>query len=259
MRKTIYTFVCFLIYQFLSAGIALVWVNAERLNDATTTEMLMPDGVTLGISMFVCSFLLLLLLWYFRLIRRRPINRGVSLKLSDGGIAVVGFISLSFGLSILLSPFQLDDGGQMAVFAGMKDNVLCLLLLAVVGPLIEEVVFREGIMRHLISGKVHPLLAAAGSAALFAIIHGNAAQAVPAFILGFVFGLYYLRTGDIRLCLFLHIVNNTLALLLLYFPEGENAISELPSSLQICVGLTGLGIGALVTWRETFKKKRQSV
>ncbi len=255
MIKAVYTFIGFLLYQFVSFGLAYLWVNAERLNNTPHTEINTPDSITLGISMLICSLPFIFFLWISHLIRRNPVNSGIRLNIQTWTVSIIGFIVFSLGFSLILSPLQLDDAGQMGVFANMTDNIFCILLLTIIGPLTEELVFREGIMRHFIEKKAHSLLAAAINAALFAVVHGNMAQAVPAFIFGFIFSLYFLRTGDIRLCLVLHIINNSLAIILLKNPQLEQEMSNLPITVQLCIGILGVLIGSFIIWKETFKKE----
>ena len=63
------------------------------------------------------------------------------------------------------------------------------------------------------------------SALFFAIIHLNPWQAVPAFVLGCLFGYVYYKTGSLKLTMLMHCVNNTLATLLSRIPGMGEAES----------------------------------
>ncbi len=253
-QKAIYSLIAFVVYQFVSISLAYIFVNAAALNGVDSAESIRPDSTSLGISMLVCSVPLIFFLTSCRLIRRKPICPDIRLSPGTYFTTIIGFVVFSLGLSTLLSPLQLDDAGNTAMFANMTNNFFCIALLTVVGPLTEELVFREGIIPHFIEKKAHPLTAAFVSATLFALVHGNLSQGVPAFVFGFVFSLYFLRTGDIRLCLLLHIINNSLAVFLLKFPALEQGIASLPPAVQICIGSFGVLVGGFVTWKETVQR-----
>ena len=234
-----------LLFYFLSQIVAL---SLAVMAGAVAGDGGQPSAAVQGVSLLVSTLLLLLLLWTLRLVRRRPLCRGRIRSRWAVGLALPGVLLLALGLSILFKPLALDDGGQMALFDAMKGNVLCLLLLCVVGPLAEEAVFRESLVRHLSAAGLPSLLAAAVSAVVFALVHGNLAQALPAALLGFVLGLLYLRTGDVRLCFPAHALNNTVAVLFLYFPGAEAALLPASPGRALAAGTvwTVAGAGLLV-------------
>ena len=43
--------------------------------------------------------------------------------------------------------------------------------------------------------------------------------------------MHYFRTNDLRLCLTAHVLNNTLAIILLFFPELETAFSGISAPI----------------------------
>ncbi len=209
------------------------------------------DPVFQGIGLLVCEVLLLVVLTATGLVRSHPF---VPLRLrSRWALALVlpGVLLVALGLSLLLEPLMLDDGGQTALFDAMKDEPLCLFLLCVAGPLVEEFVFREGIQRQLTLRGLHPVGAAAVAALVFALVHGNPAQALPAALLGFLLGLLYVRTGDIRLSLPAHMLNNSLAVLFLFCPDLEVSLTPLDLTSQLLLGalllLAGVGL-VVLSW-----------
>lgn len=249
MKKACFTFICFFVYMVVGNCIAFVWTKAGHIGAGSDGAPISPSPIVVAVSQMVSLVLATALLWATQLIRRRPWNRGVRLGGKVWTTAIVGFILLSFGSQVLLSPLELQDNGEMAVFDAMKGNAVCWLLLAVLGPLFEELVFREGIQRHLIAAKVSPLVAVLVSALCFALVHGNWWQAVPAVVLGFALGLCYLRTGDIRLCGLLHILNNSLAILLLNYPGIEAAIDGMPLGVKLGSGAVMTAAGVAMLYR----------
>lgn len=97
-----------------------------------------------------------------------------------------------------------------------------LLCVSVFAPFFEEWLCRGMILRGLLQ-KMRPGWAIVLSALFFAVIHMNPWQAIPAFILGCLFGYVYYRTGSLRLTMLMHCVNNTLATLVSRIPGVEDA------------------------------------
>lgn len=104
--------------------------------------------------------------------------------------------------------------------------LITLISVSVFAPFFEEWLCRGMILRGLI-GRVGPRGAIIISAAFFALIHLNPWQAIPAFILGLLFGFVYYRTGSLKLTILMHCVNNTLAALLSKIPSIADAKSFL--------------------------------
>ena len=97
-----------------------------------------------------------------------------------------------------------------------------LLSVSVFAPLFEEWLCRGLVLRGLMN-KMNPTGAILTSAAFFAVLHMNPWQALPAFILGALFGYVYYRTGALKLTMLMHCVNNTFSVLISRIPELEDA------------------------------------
>lgn len=102
------------------------------------------------------------------------------------------------------------------------------IVIALVAPVSEEVVFRGGVLRRLMQrneGEA-PLTAKqrwtaiAISAACFSFIHLNPAQIPHTFLVGLLLGWLYCRTGSIIPGVIYHWANNSLAFVIVWlFPE----------------------------------------
>lgn len=157
---------------------------------------------------------------------------------------VGAFLVMSMGLQLLLSPLHLDDGNTTALFRQLTTNVWGMLSVVVVGTLAEELTYRAGILqltrKHL--GNIGAVIL---SSLLFAVVHGNLYQMIPAFILGLALGYLYLRTEDLRLCWAAHVVNNAFALLALRYPAIENFGAQWSISQQLGIGALLFALGTL--------------
>ncbi len=233
MWRSLVYFTLFVVAQVFAAALALAYVGTCGGTADTATLMTEENAVPVGVSLLVAEGMLSLALgWWMlagRKLRRlsflscaaREIERKSSTS-TDVLRAVMGVLLLSVAVSQVSDIFSLPDGGTAELFEGMRRSPLCLLLICFVGPLTEELVFRAGIVRCLSLRGLQGWVAAMVSAAAFGAVHGNLAQALPAFVIGVVLGLLYLRTGDLRMCLPAHVANNVLGVALICFPSLES-------------------------------------
>ena len=188
-----------------------------------TTEI---DAHLLGTALLFLNLVLVAVLPLIGLVRKpkawlggaekpkKKLQYGYGMELAAAG--TVGLL-LSLAGSSFLEYVGADDGGTTEMFRQMLPYPLCLIGLCLIGPLAEELVFREGIISNLVKSGRSYSVAAVASALLFALAHGNVMQGGVAFVMGMYLAWLYRRTGDLRLCLPVHIANNTLAVILLYF------------------------------------------
>lgn len=202
--------------------------------------------------MLIWDLILLLLLWMTKVVRRNCLTAGRHSEppLSPSYVVslLTAFLLLVLGNSALAVVLELPDDGVSEIFMGVKDEAFAWLTLCLVGPLVEELIFREGIARQLRSLGMRTFWAALLSAAVFGVAHGNLAQAIPAIILGTALGLYYFRTNDLRLCLTAHVLNNTLAFVLLFFPELETTLAGVSAPILGSIGAVLILAGAAWTF-----------
>ncbi|MBQ6376407.1 MAG: HAD hydrolase-like protein [Lachnospiraceae bacterium] len=104
------------------------------------------------------------------------------------------------------------DAGYQVLEEGLKNAnpIILLLAVCVIGPIMEELLFRGVIYRRLRDYMNVPW-AAILSAAIFGLIHGNVTQGVVAGIFGIFLALIYEHYGTLTACTIAHIANNTIA------------------------------------------------
>jgi membrane protease YdiL (CAAX protease family) len=137
-----------------------------------------------------------------------------------------------------------------------------VLAITIIGPIVEELVFREGIIGYLIRRGQHRWVAIIFSSLMFGIIHLNPAQVPFAFIMGIVLGVVYVKSHSIVLTSIIHILNNTIAVVeIIILGERANDLSyaELLGGsgiawvyIIICTGLCVLFL--LEFWKQYHRK-----
>ena len=114
---------------------------------------------------------------------------------------------------------------------------ITLLSVSIFAPLFEEWLCRGLVLRGLLQ-KLTPFNAIMVSAAFFAVLHMNPWQAIPAFILGLLFGYVYYKTGSLKLTMLMHCVNNTFAALMTRIPslaDAETFMDVMSPWAYVCV------------------------
>lgn len=93
-----------------------------------------------------------------------------------------------------------------------------IISVCIFAPFFEEWLCRGIVLRGMLK-HVKPTWAIIISALFFALIHMNFWQAVPAFLMGLVFGYVYYKTGSLKLTMLMHCVNNTMAFVVSRIPS----------------------------------------
>lgn len=93
-----------------------------------------------------------------------------------------------------------------------------IISVCIFAPFFEEWLCRGIVLRGMLK-HVKPTWAIIISALFFALIHMNFWQAVPAFLMGLVFGFVYYKTGSLKLTMLMHCVNNTMAFVVSRIPS----------------------------------------
>ena len=97
------------------------------------------------------------------------------------------------------------------MFEKMLNEPIGYLVIGILTPVAEEMVFRGAILRSLLQlFRRMPWVAILLSALLFGMVHGNMAQFINGTMMGVLLGWMYHRSGSIVPGIVLHWVNNTI-------------------------------------------------
>ena len=173
-------------------------------------------------------------------------------KLDQNNFAPLGWVKLMFicifstiAVAYVIEPIvsllppmpqRLED----AMKAMLEDCPMWVTLLSVsiYAPLFEEWLCRGIVLRGLLNRNVSPAKAIVISSVFFAILHMNPWQAIPAFLLGSLFGYIYYKTGSLKLTMLMHCTNNTMAALLSKvsaFKDAETFMDVLSPVAYWCI------------------------
>jgi membrane protease YdiL (CAAX protease family) len=96
-------------------------------------------------------------------------------------------------------------------FRAMSRNVFGIISIAIMAPLVEELLFRGAIQGYMLRKGMKPLNAILIASAIFGIVHMNPIQIPFAFAIGLIFGWLYYRTGSVVPGIIGHFINNSIA------------------------------------------------
>jgi membrane protease YdiL (CAAX protease family) len=139
----------------------------------------------------------------------------------------------------------------LIVEAGPLDRALVLGVVVVLGPLVEELVFRGFLFAAFDRSLSRPWVVLA-TALLFAAYHLDPLQSLAVLPLGLVLGWLRSATGGIWAGLTLHVVNNALASVLILFTGDEGL------SLAATLGGTAVAVAAIAVTTFTAPRAPES-
>jgi len=162
------------------------------------------------------------------------------------GAALIFILDTLMGLLDFL-PDMMED-----TFEAIENGWVGILGIAVLGPILEEMLFRGAITREL-QKHYSEIVTIILSGLIFGLFHINPAQVIPAMFIGFLLAWLYVKTKSLIPGIIVHIMNNSLSC---YFsaayPEATN-VTDILNFPVILLGLVlSLGLGYLA-----FKKLQE--
>ena len=169
---------------------------------------------SMAIAIMLAGLSTCYILWRKGMVRLPEAFDGRSIRWPLTFLGILGVILGVIATDLLSEQLNLPNiiEAEMTEIVGTFWGVLAV---AVIGPIVEEVVFREGIQGCLLRGGVKPWTAAVVSALCFGIIHLNPAQVPFAFIVGLMLAVIYQKTGNVVITSLLHILNNSVSVALM--------------------------------------------
>ncbi len=188
---------------------------------STASDYDYGQTVTVGLIVSIVVMALILIAMGYQKDAKRLWNPCSARIMSwAGGLGLAAIV-----LSDLLSqtfgflPNLMEDS-----FSQMESGWTGVLAIVVLGPVLEEMLFRGGVTEELLR-KFSAGKAILYSALIFGIFHINPAQIIPATFVGLLLGWLYYKTRSLMPCITVHILNNGLSVTLSrMFPDADSLL-----------------------------------
>ncbi len=132
-----------------------------------------------------------------------------------------------------------------------------ILKVAIIAPVVEELIFR-GVIMHGLMRNYSKFTAVFVSALMFALFHLNPWQFLATFILGLMLGILMVRTRNIYLCILGHAINNGLVLISIQYSKELQDTSFFQSSKSSQLLISTLIVAAALVLVFIFSRERNS-
>ena len=137
---------------------------------------------------------------------------------------------------------------EMARYPALLFGIGCFA-----APVLEEFFFRGILLKGLLRN-YRPAVAIGQSALLFGLMHMSPAQSIATTLMGALLGWLYYRTGSVRLCIGLHMLNNLLAFNSMRHPKLAAAHDILdvvsPGAYVALLVVAAAALGSIIWWMQ---------
>lgn len=255
--KSISTAVLPYIFQFTTMIIASIYLgikitanpstgnlSQEAISEIMNTKLLESTTLLVVVSSLLLIFMIylyhrskmrnsLVISYRFNTINRKHIIMVLSL-------GVLGFLfSVSFGSIFNIQSLDPKATEALENLVRGESFILTLFAVGIIIPICEEIIFRGSILKNLtenISFKWAIIL----QAILFSLYHMNLVQALPTLVLGLVTGFAVYFTNSIWSGIFVHVINNTLAIVISNVAPASLTISYLAFAVIMIFAFIGI-------------------
>lgn len=243
MKKSILLVLLYLLIQTIAGGILALLISQwweGNMEIAMVTALLAADIIMAGI-LFQKGYVS-----DSRLIH--------STTASFISWTLVAGISAIFISDFIASITDFLPNWLESTFSNIEGSWLGILAIAIIGPILEEMLFRGAVTSELLK-QYSPTKAIVFSALIFGIFHINPAQVLNAFLLGLLLAWLFYKTHSLIPSILIHILNNSLSI---YFtrtyPEADTLADIMGSApYYICLALAVLLVVASI-WQLDKKK-----
>lgn len=212
--------ICFIGVQLL-VGLIILGLQASGVSATVLNQNLSVLVTKLGVFVMMIAALLLLpkLLWK-ESTSAETVGLQRLLKWSDIGLAVIGLVAAAGGsililwLSQYIMPWvNLDQPQNLGVsfFNSGTELALAFVVFVIVGPVVEEVIFRGFLYGKLREIGVRFWPTTLIVSALFALAHWQWNVALDVFVLSIIMCVLRQKTGALWVTILMHILKNGVA------------------------------------------------
>lgn len=232
-------------FSYLIFGIAAIIIQIILLNIIQATNInLLNDFNILTILTAICNYVLPFPVFYYLM---RKIKAEKLEKTTLGIKTFILYLAITMTLmwignllglavtSLIGTATQTEISNPVQNLIHSTDIWLNLLLISIIGPIFEEIIFRKILIDRTI--KYGARVSIIISAVIFGFFHGNLSQFIYAFLLGGFFAYVYIKTGRIIYTITLHIIINLMgSVVSLFISQSAQAlISKTFTSMDLAI------------------------
>ena len=228
-------FISLFVFQIISFGvvnltaIALAIISPRlylELAENAVFNILLSSG-----AMYCLAFPV-----FYLMVRKMKVRLPQKTKLEAGELITALFIAETLMIAGSYASMSLTALIEGIIGQPIPDNTselildtpiwLLILIVVIIGPIVEELIFRKLMIDRLSPhGELYAVIV---SSVAFGIFHQNIYQLFYATLLGFLLGYLYLKSGDIKISIFVHMIINLLgSVVALFIQEKVALLSEL--------------------------------
>ncbi len=189
------------------------------------------SGIYSVVSFFICLIIVLLIL---RTAPKQTLRNG---KKASAGMSVLWAVAgiwlalFSQGIAGMIEQyvFHVGDGSEntKAILNIIKAMPLMIIVSSIVGPILEEIIFRK-IIFGVLYEKTNFFIAGLISSVIFGIVHQDLTHLPLYTAMGFTFAFLYVQTKRIIVPIFAHVMMNTIVVVMRLGP-AKNILNSIVS------------------------------
>lgn len=219
--------ITYILAQFSAFAVLLV-AQLQNFSAGFTQQLL--------IYWQVGSFIIALIVSLFLLRRERKLPRDpASVDLPLTIIWSIAGVFLAFFGQVVANMIQLllfnvteQSQNTLEIMAIAFNYPIFIIVVSVIGPILEELVFRKVIFGELYK-RTNFLLAAFVSSLIFAVVHTDFTHLLVYFMMGLVFSFLYVQTKRIIVPIFAHVAMNSIVVMIQFVyqsPELQELLEQ---------------------------------
>ena len=249
-RAILFPLVYMIIYYFIQLAFWILGMSImvsimkikQKMGYVGVENLIKIMGNVLVTAVIISGILSFFIYWGITYLRKQnmfKICNFKKVKLQYLVIALVFGIALNvINEYLLLQLMKFDIFSEafikylnMTKFLMNTNIVLAILGVGIIGPIIEEIIFRGLIFKELKNVMPVPAVIIV-QGVLFGIYHFNLIQFIYATFIGIMLGAIYVLTKNLWVPIFIHMVNNICAVLM---PENQTVVTIISFGISIIV------------------------
>jgi len=255
----------FILLSLFDEGYSLSWkaLNAGATSDQVK-EQLASVSLLLIVATIIVFFIITLIIFkaqkkdLLKRIQWNPAPRK-SVYAFAALLALGLFLTAFLLIAVIPQSWLADDAAGNAITS--MSPLLVILIMGIIAPIAEEIVFR-GLMMTRLQARVAPWLAVTLTTLVFAVLHMGASVGHALTVLPFALSvcLVFLWTKSIRVTMFIHALYNTILVLVSVLATNlpDSSTTSNASNANLAPAIMGLiGLVIVVLALVSIYKRRQ--